>query len=70
MERMRDPDLVSRFCEQEGSKRAPKLGQVTDREGDQEGRKKKETPSCRKSALVSNKPRLGRQGISTSTTKV
>ena len=33
---MRDPDLVSRFCKQEEGKRAPKLGQVTDREGEQE----------------------------------
>ena len=32
---MRDPDLVSRFCKQEEGKRAPKLGQVTDREGEQ-----------------------------------
>ena len=32
---MRDPDLVSRFCKQEEGKRAPKLGQVTDRKGEQ-----------------------------------
>ena len=32
---MRDPDLVSRFCKQEEGKRAPKLGQVADREEEQ-----------------------------------
>ena len=40
---MRDPDLVSRFCKQEEGKRAPKLGQVTDREGEQEKKKEGDT---------------------------
>ena len=31
---MRDLDLVSTFCKQEEGKRAPKLGQVTDRKGE------------------------------------
>ena len=43
MERIRDPDLVSRFCEQEEGKRAPKLGQVTDREGEQEKKEEGDT---------------------------